>query len=198
MKFVCTPLEMYNKERTAVVGYGVEWNEPRQFREGLLRFIATTVFVVAAFAAYCAMYIGLKLGSQFFVPLAMVAAACIALGVYLLRVAVRDRGKLQSLEFYKDGRINSSWEGLWKIEVSDIRAVEQEQLRSPTQSELQHHTHGVRLITRRGRVLHVARNIEPDDAICLAVTMNEALEAVRYVDQRHQPARMNGVAAEVW
>jgi len=141
---------------------------------------------------------GLKLGSQAFVPLAVLAGVCITLGVYLLRVSVRDRGKLQSLEFYKDGRINASWEGLWKIEVSDIRAVEQEQLRSPTQSELQHHTHGVRLITRRGRVLHVARNIEPDDAICLAVTLSEANEVVRYVDQRPQPARMNGVAAEVW
>ena len=198
MKFVCTPLEIYNRDRTAVVGYGVEWNEPRMFREGFLKFIGTTVFVVAAFAAYCAMYIGLKLGSQAFAPLAIAAAGLIALGVYLLRVSVRDRGKLQSLEFYKDGRINASWDGLWKLEVSDIRAVEQEQLRPPTQNELQHQTHGVRLITRRGRVLHVARNIEPDDAICLAVTMNEALEAVRYVDQRHQPAKVNGMAAEVW
>jgi hypothetical protein len=198
MKYRCTPLELYNRDRTSVTGYGVEWNEPRLFVEALLRFFAKAIFLLAALLAYCAFVFGIDRGGGASVPLVLGAAASVALGVFMIKLAKNGRGKPQSMEFSKDGRIYVSWEGEWKIPVSGIRSVEVEQLSQPRQDALQNYTHGVRMVTRRGRVLHVARNVEPDHAIMISVMLNDAIEAVRYADQRPAPAKMNGVPAEVW
>lgn len=198
MKYRCTPLELYNKNRTSVVGYGVEWNEPKLFVEAVMRFVAKALFLVAAFLAYCAFVFGMDVGAGASVPLMFGAGGCIALGVFILRLSKNGPGKLHAMEFHKDGRIHASWEGEWKILVADIRSVEVEQLSQPRQDALQNYTHGVRMLTRRGRVLHVARNIEPDHAIMIAVMMNDAIEAVRYADQKPAQTKTRGTAAEVW
>lgn len=198
MRFECRPLEFYKRDGRTLTGYGVEWTEPRLFREWLNEFIGKLLLVAAFSLFWSAIVFGLQFGERAFVPLAFSAFVCLGLGLFLIRSSVNTRGQARSLEFYKDGRIHASWDGLWQIGVSDIRSVEAEQLKPTKTHEPQAYTHGVRMITRRGRVLHVAKDIAPDDAITVAVMLTEAIEAVKYADQRPAPARMNGMAAEVW
>lgn len=198
MRFECRPLELHSKDRKSVVGYGVEWTEARVFVEWVYECIAKWLCVVAFGLFWSAIVFAPQFGANAFVPLAVGAAVATGFAYMFIRSSQTMPGKKQSMEFGKNGDIYASWDGQWTIEVADIRSVEAEQLKPTKPHEPQACTHGVRMITRRGRVLHVARDIAPDDAICLAVMLSEAIEAVKYVDQRPQPAKVNGTAAEVW
>lgn len=197
MIFECKPIELYKRDGS-ISGFGVEWTEARTLTENSCQVFGKGLLTVAILLAGATVIGGLVGGSNAAVPLGVAAAVCFGLGAQNIRSAVNMPGKKQFIEFLKDGQVVTSRDGIWKTTVAEIGSIEAEQVRQKKSEDELPYTHGVRIITRRGRVVHVAKDIEPDDAITLAVMMSEAIEAVRYADQIKARVKPNGIAAEVW
>lgn len=180
-----------------MTGIGISWTEAKIMREKACDLIGRAVFAFALFvgAAACATAF---VGAQ---PISfqLLIAAFSLLGMvwFMAHTEVHMPGKKKWIVFWRDGQISSSDEGTWRTKVEDLRSVEAEQLKQKKKDEDQPYTHGVRMITRRGRVLHLAKDLEPDDAITLAVMLSEAIEAVKYVDHRVFAKYANGHEQEV-
>lgn len=182
-----------------MTGIGISWTEAKIMREKACDLIGRAVFGLALLigAAACA---AAFVGAQ---PISfhLIIAAFSLLGMvwFMAHTEVHMPGKKKWIVFWRDGLISSSDEGTWRTKVEDLRSVEAEQLKQKKKDEDQPYTHGVRMITRRGRVLHLAKDLEPDDAITLAVMLSEAIEAVKYVDQKVFAKYANGHEQElVW
>jgi hypothetical protein len=189
-------IKLYKSDGETLSGYGVEWTEARQFREKLLMALAVAFLMLGclmAFATVSAIDVPDRSVWKVFAP-----AAVGSFGAFWLlrRTSARLRGRERCIEFSRDGRIWSSVDGLWKLQVADIRSIEAEQVKQNKSENETRYTHGVRMMTRRGRVLHVAKDLEPDDSITLAVLLSEALEATRTVNELRTESTFNG--AEVW
>lgn len=189
-------IKLYKSDGETLCGYGVEWTEARQFQEKLLMALAVASLMLGGLMAFAAV-------SAIDVPERSVwkvfaTAAVGSLGAFWLlrRNSARLRGRERCIEFSRDGRIWSSVDGLWKLQVADIRSIEAEQVKQNKSENETRYTHGVRMLTRRGRVLHVAKDLEPDDSITLAVLLSEALEATKTVNEFRTESTFNG--AEVW
>ena len=176
-------------------GYRVEWTEARTAVEGVLEWFAKGFFMFGFFVGVVAVVVGLVSGADGFLSVAMIAVVLLGIGWGLVRASVNVPGKPNAIELYDDGRIWSSWQGDWKTRIEDVRNVETEQLTQKKTDEDSSYTHGVRMVTRRGRVLRVAANIEPDDAISLAVLLSESMEAIRFPQVT---ASINGKEVAVW
>jgi hypothetical protein len=176
-------------------GYRVEWTEARTLVESVLAWFAKGFLTYGVVAGIVAVVAGLVAGANGFMLVAMAAVALLGLGWALVRASVHMPGKPNAIELYEDGRIWSSWQGDWKTHMEDIRNVESEQLKQKKTDEDCPYTHGVRIITRRGRTFRVAVNIEPDDAIMLAVLLSESIEAIRFPQVT---ATINGKEIAVW
>jgi len=197
MIFDCKPRVVHASDGM-IWGYGVEWTEARSIAENAGQVFARGCFTVAILLAVVTVIGSLVAGSTAGVPLGVMTAICFGLGVQGNFSAVNMPGKKQFIEFRRDGRVATARDGVWKTEVALIANIEAVQLKQKKSEDELPYTHGVRVITRHGRVLHVAKDIEPDDAITLAVMMSEAIEAIRYADQIKARIKPNGVAAEVW
>lgn len=180
MIFRAQHFELYKANGHTVCGIGVEWTEARTFVEGVLEWLAKGFLFMSAITGVGALVAGNAASGPPAGPLAVAAIVLFGLFWGTMRASVNMPGKVNSIELYDDGRIWSSWQGEWQTRVQDIRNIESEQLKQKKTDEDSSYTHGVRMITRRGRVLRVATNIEPDDAITLAVLLSEAIEAVRF------------------
>lgn len=176
-------------------GYRVEWTEARTAVEAVLEWFAKGFFMLGLLAVAIAVVAGLVAGERGFVPAGVLAVVMLGLGWSFVRASVNMPGKLNAIQLYEDGRIWSSWQGDWKTRIEDVRNVETEQLKQKKTDEDSSYTHGVRMVTRRGRVLRVATNIEPDDAITLAVLLSESMEAIRFPQVT---ASINGKEMAVW
>ncbi len=188
-------VELHKSDGETVCGYGVEWTEPRQFMEKLLWLVAVAFLIVGGFTTLFAVAAMATPGSTIRVPLAVMAVSSFGLFWMIGRAAVRLPGKPKVIEFHEDGRIWDSEDGEWKMRVDNIRSIEALEVKPKRKPEDSDYTHGVRLITRKGRIFRIAQNLEPDDSVTLAVLLNEAIEGVRYVPASTRSAQQQ---AMVW
>ncbi|NBU58948.1 MAG: hypothetical protein EBS23_04080 [Betaproteobacteria bacterium] len=196
MIFNAGVFELYKADGHTVCGLGVEWTEPRTITEGALALLGKAFLAVGFFAGVGALVAGNAASGPPAAPFAVAAVLFFGLFVATVRAGVRTPGKVNWMEFHEDGRITASWDRtVWKTRVEDIRSIESVQLHQKKKEEDSDYTHGVRFITRRGKILRVAENLEPDDSVTLAVLLNEALEAVRYPQVGASPS---GEPVAVW
>ena len=66
-----------------------------------------------------------------------------------------------------------------KVRHGEIANIEAEQVEAPKEEAAVNYTHGVRMIMRRGKVNHIAKNLEPDQAHEVAVRLTNALASLR-------------------
>ncbi len=179
MIFDCREVQVAGKggEIDAV---GVEWTEARKVVEGVLDWFAKGFFMIGLLAVAIAVVAGLVAGERGFVPAAALAAVMLGIGLGTIRTSANMAGKRRRVLFHADGSISSSEDGRWTTGWADIRNIESVQLHQRKSDEELPYTHGVRMISRRGRVLHFARNLAPDDAASLAVVLSEVLESVKH------------------
>lgn len=195
MIFNAGVFELYKADGQTVCGLGVEWTEPRTISEGALGWLSNAFLALGFFAGAGALVAGNAASGPPAGPFAVAAILFVVLFVAALWTSVRLPGKPNSIEFHEDGHISSSWNGDWKTRVEDIRSIEAVQLHQKKKEEDSDYTHGVRVITRRGKIFRVAVNLEPDDAAMLSVLLNEVLEAVRFPQMSAKP---NGQPVAVW
>jgi hypothetical protein len=174
---------------------GVEWTEARVVVEAILCWIAKGLLMIGFVAGLVAPVAGITVGEKGFVPIAVLAGLALASGFGTAWSSARTEGKRRRILFHADGSISSTQDGRWRTTTADIRSIESVQLHQKKKEDDFDYTHGVRIITRRGRVLRVANNIEPDDATTLAVLLSEAVEAVRYPQAS---ASTSGQPVAVW
>lgn len=198
MIFRCTPLELFKADGKTVCGYGVEWSEPRKYAE-LSCLALGRLFVMASVISAWGTLVSIDrtIGrKEALLVWGVVTLAAVGLCLFFYRRATTAKGKTQFIEFLNDGRIVSAREGLWKAQVADIRSIEAEQGKQNKQDDVLPYTHGVRMVLRHGRVVHVAKDLEPDAATMLAVMLTEAVDAVKFMPAASTGA--NPARAEVW
>lgn len=182
-----------------MTGIGISWTEAKIIREKACDLIGRAVFTVALFVGAAACFTAVVGARDVSFPLLIAAFSLLGMAWLVVQAEVNMPGKKKWIVFWRDGEISSSDEGTWRTRVEDLRSVEAEQLKQKKKDEDQPYTHGVRMITRRGRVIHFAKDVEPDDAITLAVMLSEAIEAVKYVDHKVYATYANGHEQElVW
>lgn len=194
MIFRCTPLELFKRDGKTVSGYGVEWTEPRMLAERFCMAFAWLLLIFSVVAAWGALSTFGRAGV--FQVWAVVTCIAGGLCLFFFRRAADMAGKPQFIEFMKAGQVVTAREGLWKPQVADIRSIEVEQGKQKKGDEWLPYTHGVRIVTRHGGVVHVAKNLEPDNALTLAVVMTEAVEAVKF--EGHIGPNKGLAETEVW
>lgn len=180
-----------------MTGIGISWTEAKIIREKACDLIGRAVFTVALFVGAAACFTAVVGARDVSFPLLIAAFSLLGMAWLVVQAEVHMPGKKKWIVFWRDGLISSSDEGTWRTKVEDLRSVEAEQLKQRKKDEDQPYTHGVRIINRRGRVIHLAKDVEPDDAITLAVMLSEAIEAVKYVDHRVFATYANGHEQEV-
>lgn len=183
MIFECEEVEGTDK-RGVVRARGVEWTEARVWTEWMLISVAMLFFGVGLLGAIATVLGGLAVGGKFGVPAGMLTLAVFGAGYGLRHLQRTWEGKKANLLFSEEGWITSSWEKNWVTTVADIRSIEAVQLKPKEKDDVLEYTHGVRLIRRRGKPGILASNLQPDQAMELAVMLNEALEAVKYGPSR--------------
>lgn len=118
-------------------------------------------------------------------PLCTLGVAMLSLCVF--EIAGRVPGQTHWVVFATTAESGSSEDEAWPASLAEIANIECEP------SKEAHYglgwTHGVRVITRRGRALHVANSLKPEDAMGLAVVLSEASE-IREIC-RSSPERSN-------
>lgn len=183
-----------------MTGIGISWTEAKIIREKACDLIGRSLFAFALFVGAAACGAAVVGARDISFPLIVAAFSLLGLAWLVVQTEVHMTGKRKWIVFWRDGQISSSDEGTWRTRVEELKSVEAEQLKQKKKKdEDQPYTHGVRMITRRGRVLHLAKDVEPDDAITLAVMLSEAIEAVKYVDHRVVAQYANGHEQEfVW
>lgn len=179
------PVELESTDRNGgVTARGVEWTEARVWTEWMLISAASFFFGVGLIAGIAMVLGGLAVGGKIGVPVGALTLAAFG-AAYGLRYLQRTwEGKKSSMSFGVNGRITSSWEKNWVTTVADIRSIEAVQLKAKEKDDALEYTHGVRLVRRRGKPGVLASNLEPDQAMELAVMLNEALESVKYEKPR--------------
>lgn len=180
-----------------MTGIGISWTEAKIIREKACDLIGRAVFTVALFVGAAACFTVVVGARDISFPLLIAAFSLLGMAWLVVQAEVHMPGKKKWIVFWRDGLISSSDEGTWRTRVEDLRSVEAEQLKQKKKEEDQPYTHGVRMITRRGRVIHLAKDVEPDDAITLAVMLSEAIEAVKHVNHRVFATYANGHEQEV-
>lgn len=182
-----------------MTGIGISWTEARTLREMACDLIGRGLIMLALLIGAVACFTAVVGARDISFPLIVAAFSLLGLAWLVVDSEVHMPGKRKWIVFWRDGQISSSDEGTWRTRVEELKSVEAEQLKQKKKDEDQPYTHGVRMINRRGRVIHLAKDLEPDDAITLAVMLSEAIEAVKYVDHRVVAQYANGQEQElVW
>ena len=118
----------------------------------------------------------------------MMAAILFGLSCGIVALGMNVAGKRRAIHFKRGGAIESPHGlfggikvvGPWETILGDIANIEMEQIVFPKPDQVEHYTHGVRMILKSGRVFHIAGNLMPDQAHELAVSLSQAREAMRY------------------
>lgn len=182
-----------------MTGIGITWTEARTLREKACDLIGRGLIILALLIGAAACVTAIVGAQETSFTLIIAAFSLLGMAWIVAHTEVHMPGKKKWIVFWRDGQISSSDEGTWRTRVDELKSVEAEQLKQKKKDEDQPYTHGVRMINRRGRVIHLAKDVEPDDAITLAVMLSEAIEAVKYVDQRVFAKYANGHEQEfVW
>lgn len=194
MIFECEEVHIVSDDGT-VEALGVEWTEAKVWAEqvstwlvhGLLMlgFMGTLVTAVAWIAG----------GTNFAQLAGLTTVGLLGAGLWTMWDCVHMEGKRQQMMFHADGTVSTTKDGVWNTRSADIGNIEYVQLSQKKKDEDLPYTHGVRVIARRGRVIHVAKNLESDDAAALAVMLTEARESMRYMPTIAQGAQQ---PAMVW
>lgn len=196
MNFHGEMVRLYKRDGKTVCGYGVEWTEARQFQEKLLLASAVLFLFLGVYISVFALGSIDIPGSRMWVVLTGLAIASFVAFWKLRRISACLRGTPKVIEFHEDGRIWDSSDGEWKLRVEHIRSIEAIETNPKRKPEDSNYTHGVRVVTRHGRIFRIAQNLEPDDSAMLSVLLNEAFDRVRYVAQGESKPALNG--ADVW
>lgn len=189
-------VRLYKRDGKTVCGYGVEWTEPRKFLENLLLAVAVLFLFGGLYISVFALGSIDIPGSRAWVVLTGLVIASFAAFWKLRRLSACLSGNPKVIEFHEDGRIWDSRDGEWKLRVEHIRSIEAIETNPKPKPEDSNYTHGVRVVTRHGRIVRIAQNLEPDDSAMLSVLLNEAIDRVRYVAQGESRPALNG--ADVW
>lgn len=189
-------VRLYKTDGKTPCGYAVEWTEAHPLQEKLLMAVSVLFLFVGIVSAFATIGAADIPGSKLWVACAVMAAWSFGLYWKIGRASARLPGKPKVIEFHEDGRIWDSCDGEWKLRVEHIRNIEAIEVNRKPKPEDGNYTHGVRLVTRQGRIARIAQNLEPDDSLTLAVLLNEAIERVRYVGQGEKSPMLNGT--EVW
>ena len=201
MIFSCDIAESRNKDGT-LKGIGARWTEARTFREFVLQFFA----YVAMFLTFITIAGSWVIVSEhgFITALALVGG--MAATVYsLMHAVVHCPGRTRELTFWRDGVVRAPLglstvvyeNGESKLPHADIVSIEVEQVSEPHKDRAMNYSHGVRIFYRTGHVVHVARDIEADDAHRLAVCLTQALSELRAsMAQEGRTARLRPVRGQ--
>lgn len=179
MIFECNEIEVKD-DRGRIEARGIEWTEASTVTETMVFWLAYAAFgfamLTGALAAAAVMMNKLDIALM----LGIFTGGVVAAAYGLCWLGWRVPAKRKQVIFSRSGEVTSSEHGLWSTKVQDLRSIEAEQLHQKKKEDDLPYTHGVRILTRRGRVIHLAKDLEPDDAITLAVMLSEAVEAVKF------------------
>lgn len=189
-------VRLYKRDGKTVCGYGVEWTEARQFQEKLLLASAVLFLFLGVYISVFALGSMDIPGSRMWMVFTGLAISSFAAFWKVRRISACLRGTPKVIEFHEDGRIWDSSDGEWKLRVEHIRSIEAIETNPKRKPDDSNYTHGVRVVTRHGRIFRIAQNLEPDDSAMLSVLLNEAFDRVRYVAQGESRPALNG--ADVW
>lgn len=194
MIFECEEIHIVADDGT-VEAVGVEWTEAKVWAEKALANLAYGAAFAAFVAAVAAGFAGAAAGWRLAEFPTMMTGLFLASAVWLAWNSANYDGKPQQMLFHADGSVSTSKDGVWNTRLNDIANIEYVQLGQKKKDDDLPYTHGVRVIAKRGRVIHVAKNLEPDDAAALVVMLSEAREAMRFVPVFTQSAQQPGM---VW
>lgn len=183
MRFECDEFEVKGP-RGQITAYGLEWSEARTWAERFVLSVAILFYNVSLFIGFLVVPTGFMAGLKGGVPMALGAAAAYGLTRVLRNIGWGMAGKPQSITFGLDGTISTSKEGKLNMRFADIRSIEWEQVREKSKNDFLPYTHGVRVITRRGYIMHLAKNLAPDQATQLSMRLNDLWESMKYEDPR--------------
>lgn len=181
MIFNCETIDVRDKAGT-VTALGVQWSEARTGAEAMLFALGKGLFLVSPMIVVVAIAGAVFVGGGVAVVGVGIAAVCIGLSWFCARAAWRVKGKPRDLFLHLNGDISSTTGvggysdsvGNWRAKLGDINSFEAEELRRNKTDDDLPYTHGVRLIMKRGKVLHIAKDLEPDQAVGLAVALTIA------------------------
>lgn len=163
-----------------VTGYGISWTEARVWVEATVLAVSWLAFVLAfGFGAVGVIMSGPNKPVLVILWIAL-SLFLAGVGVILLRKSWRVPGAERWVVFGRDGSIRSSETGVWRTQVCEIACFEWEEQKKKEDDGDLPYTHGVRMVTRKRRVVRVAQNLEPEDAGTLAYALSEANERAKY------------------
>lgn len=179
MMFICEQQRAIADNGT-LEGVGVVWSEPRWIVERILFGIG----VFTGLAGIAVGLVGLATPEPLFV--AALGAGIVWVAWELMNTAVELSGRERRLMFLRNRHTHapkglSTWRRRhrWMISAHyGVASVEAEALH-PFKPNERDYTHGVRLCLRSGEIVHVAKNLEPDQAHMLAVQLTTALAVLR-------------------
>jgi uncharacterized membrane protein len=179
----------------SVEALGVEWTEAKVWAEQVSTWIVQGLLMLAFMAGLVTAVAWIGGGTNFAQLSGLATVGLLGAAVWTMWDCVHMEGKRQQMLFHADGSVSTTKDGVWNTKLTDIANIEYVQLSQKKKDEDLPYTHGVRVIARRGRVIHVAKNLEPDDAAALAVMLSEARESMRYMPAIAQGAQER---AMVW
>ena len=158
----------------------VNWTEARRGTESFMIVCSVMSYMVGGAMAL----FGYALSSGQSVVLGV---GLLIAGYAMTRGSVFLDGRPRVMQFHRGGTIVTPlWTAIaprhtaaWRAKHGDIANVEAEQLERPTPDEINDYTHGVRMILRHGKVVHIAKYLMPDDAHQLAVQLTAAVAEIR-------------------
>jgi hypothetical protein len=180
MNFECEMIEERDQHGD-VIAVGAEWCEAREICEALSAKLGEGLYWLGCFAGVCGAALGVAMRSGgVLAGTTVLAGALILLAYGISQASWRIPGKRRSLLFYVDGDIVGSVRGKWKAKHGDIANIESEQLKRQKDEADLPYTHGVRIIMKNGRVMRIAQDLAPDDAVMVVTVLSQALMALRY------------------
>jgi uncharacterized membrane protein len=174
---------------------GVEWTEAKVLAEQVGSWVIQGLLMIGIVGVFVTAIAWLAGGTDFALMSGLVTAGLLGAAVWSMWECVHMESKRRQMLFHADGTVSTTKDGVWNTRSADIANIEYVQLSQKKKDDDLPYTHGVRVISKRGRVIHVAKNLEPDDAAALAVMLSAAQEAMRYIPTVMQNAQQRGM---VW
>lgn len=179
MIFTCNTVEQQDHAGNLTM-IGVEWCEAHPFLEMMM--LKAGIFLVVAGPLYALVAV-----CGGFAGHALMGIAVAVSGGALVWYAREGMGATpRSMLFFRDGSISTPLgmacltnKGIWKVRHGEVANIEAEQVGASKEDEMMIYTHGVRMIMRRGKVNHIAKYLDPDQAHEVAVSLTNALASLR-------------------
>jgi uncharacterized membrane protein len=194
MIFECESVHVVHDDGT-VEAVGVEWTEAKVLAEQVGSWVIQGLLMIGIVGVFVTAIAWLAGGTDFALMSGLVTAGLLGAAVWSMWECVHMESKRRQMLFHADGTVSTTKDGVWNTRSADIANIEYVQLSQKKKDDDLPYTHGVRVISKRGRVIHVAKNLEPDDAAALAVMLSAAQEAMRYIPTVMQNAQQRGM---VW